>query len=87
MMPMLSMPQQAKKNRVKVLMMGVKWVAFAATMAAMLIFNNRKKSKLFICGVIKYNEDIPNPCTKATLLICGSQRLRITPASSFSASR
>ncbi|MNE54738.1 hypothetical protein D3C80_1495460 [compost metagenome] len=61
MMPIFSMLQQEKKNRVKVLMTGVKCVALAATIAAILMFNNKKKSKLFICGVIIYNEEIPSP--------------------------
>jgi hypothetical protein len=46
-------PQEAKKKRVKVLMTGVRCVALAATMAAMLILSSRKKSKFCVCGVIK----------------------------------
>ncbi|SVK51017.1 Uncharacterised protein [Acinetobacter baumannii] len=53
MMPMFSSPQEAKKKRVKVLMTGVRCVALAATIAAMLILSSRKKSKLWVCGVIK----------------------------------
>ncbi|MNE87955.1 hypothetical protein D3C80_1852030 [compost metagenome] len=65
-------PQQLMKNRRNAPNNGVRCVAFAATIAAMLILSSRIKSKEGLMAVTAISEDKPMPCSNASRLTQGS---------------